>query len=84
MRASGLQLPGGKGRQVLWSILRRLCGPSVNRLQLWSCGMRRRRSDEYGAIGIEAAEMKTAAEASELDKLLGKIRDQGRGTGLGR
>ncbi len=46
--------------------------------------MRRRRSDEYGAIGIEAAEMKTAAEASELDKLLGKIRDQGRGTGLGR
>jgi hypothetical protein len=44
--------------------------------KLRACGMRRRRSDEYGGIGIEAAEMKTAAEGSEPYKLLGKIRDQ--------
>jgi len=48
--ASGLQLSGGAGQQVLLSVLRGFCQPAVDRVQLPTCGVWRPRDGGCGEI----------------------------------
>ena len=48
--ASGLQLSGGAGQQVLLSVLRGFCQPAVDRVRLPTCGVWRPRDGGCGEI----------------------------------
>ena len=50
MCASGLQLSGAAGQQVLRSVLRGFCGQAIDRVQLPACGVCCGRDGECGEI----------------------------------
>jgi hypothetical protein len=56
MRPSGMQLPGRKRQQVLWSVLRGQCEPPVDCVQLRS----------HGVLGSEMTETLPAAVRLEV------------------